>query len=139
MRAYENIIEKVSAYIEDNLDKEIDLEMIAESVGYSRFHLNRIFAEQTGCTIYKYLQERRLTVAAGELVKTEKPIAQIALEVGYHSQQAFSLAFRQVYDCPPKAYRDRGIFAPKRNRISMHLGTKMGRYGLYGRIGGIAA
>lgn len=93
MGAYKEIVKKVIDYIEDNLETDIDLEKIAESSGYSRFHLNRVFTEETGCTIYKYLQARRLTVAAEKLVDTKKPIAQISYEAGYNSQQAFSLAY----------------------------------------------
>jgi len=48
-----------------------------------------------GVTIYKYLQNRRLTVAAEKLVKTDNPIMQIAYETGYDTQQSFSFAFNQ--------------------------------------------
>lgn len=119
MKFKKEIIKKVIDYIENNLEQEIDLDNIAETIGYSKFHLNRMFTEETNITIYKYLQIRRLTVAAEKLVKTDTPIVQIAYEAGYHSQQAFSLAFKQVYLYPPKIYRDRGIFVPKQQKISM--------------------
>lgn len=47
MYAHKDIINKVIDYIENNLESEIDLEMIAQHVGYSKFHLNRIFTEGT--------------------------------------------------------------------------------------------
>ena len=119
MKFKKEIIKKVIDYIENNLEQEIDLDKIAETIGYSKFHLNRMFTEETNITIYKYLQIRRLTIAAEKLVKTNTPIVQIAYEAGYHSQQAFSLAFKQVYLYPPKIYRDRGIFVPKQQKISM--------------------
>ncbi len=113
------IIKKVIDYIENNLEQEIDLDNIAKTIGYSKFHLNRMFTEETNMTIHKYVQIRRLTVAAEKLVKTDMPIVQIAYEAGYHSQQAFSLAFKQIYLYPPKIYRNRGIFVPKQQQISM--------------------
>lgn len=116
-----DIVEKVIDYIENNLEKEIDLDKISKDVGYSKFYLNRVFAEETGSTIYKYLQMRRLTLAAEKLVKTDKPITHIAYEAGYNSQQAFSLAFKQVYLYSPKAYRDMGIFIPKQSKMNMCL------------------
>lgn len=106
-------------FIEQNLGKEINLDNISKNIGYSKFHLNRIFTEYTGITIYKYLQNRRLTIAAEKLVKTDTPITQIAYEAGYDTQQSFSFAFKQIYFYPPKIYRDTGIFVPKQNRISM--------------------
>lgn len=113
------VVIKVINYIERNLEKEISLEKIAKNIGYSKFHLNRIFTEYTGITMYQYIQNRRLTVAAEKLVKTKEPIVQIAYEAGYGTQQSFSFAFKQVYQYPPKIYRNIGIFEPKQNRISM--------------------
>ncbi len=119
MKDQKDVVNKVIDYIEQNLEEEIDLEHISKSAGYSKFYLNRIFAEYTGTTIYKYLQNRRLTVAAEKLVKSDKPIIQIAYEAGYDSQQAFSFAFKQVYRYPPKIYRELAIFIPKQDRIFM--------------------
>mgnify|MGYP000070813482 CR=1 FL=1 len=115
--------EKVIDYIEQNMEKEINLDNIAQAIGYSKFHLNRIFMKETGHTIYKYLQARRLTAAAEKLVKTQRPIVQIAYEAGYSSQQAFTQAFKQSYCYPPKLYRARGIFEPKQNKITLRLYT----------------
>ncbi len=61
MKQQNEIVKKVLNYIEDNIEKEINVDKIARSVGYSKFYLNRLFSECTGITIYKYLQSRRLT------------------------------------------------------------------------------
>lgn len=119
MEQQKEIAKKVLNYIEDNIEKEINVDKIAKNVGYSKFYLNRIFFEYTGITIYKYLQSRRLTIAAEKLIKTNEPIIQIAYEAGYDSQQAFSFAFKQLYVYPPKVYRSIGVFVPKQNRISL--------------------
>ena len=120
MKNQKAIVEKVVDYIEKNLETNISLDTISKDIGYSKFYLNRIFTEYTGITIYKYLQNRRLTVAAEKLVESDKPIIEIAYEAGYDTQQSFSFAFKQVYLYPPKIYRDMGIFMPKQNRISLH-------------------
>lgn len=119
MKNKKEVVKKVVDYIEQNLEKEINLDTISKNIGYSKFYLNRIFTEYTGITMYKYLQNRRLTAAAEKLVKTDKLIIQIAYEAGYDTQQSFSFAFKQIYLYPPKTYRDIGIFTPKQNRISM--------------------
>lgn len=121
MKDQKDVVNKVIDYMEKNMEEKINLDNISKNVGYSKFHLNRIFVEHTGITIYKYLQNRRLTIAAEKLVKSNKPIAQIAYEAGYDTQQSFSFAFKQIYLYPPKAYRDIGIFMPKQDRIFMYL------------------
>ena len=78
-------------------------------------------------------------MAAEKLVDTDMDITQIAYDAGYQSQQAFSLAFKQVYLCPPGAYRKRGIYQPAKKRIQMHQVSCFTVYGVCDRMGGIAA
>ncbi len=139
MKDQKEAVRKVIDYIERNLAKEINLDNISKNIGYSKFHLNRIFTEQTGITIYKYLQNRRLTIAAEKLVKTDKSIIEIAHEAGYDTQQSFSFAFKQVYLYPPKTYRNIGIFVPKQNRISMYYSCMPEHYKFIAEIKEIAA
>jgi AraC-like DNA-binding protein len=113
------VIEKIVDYIETHLDKELSLNKIAEDLNYSKFYIARVFSEKTGITIYKYIQGRRLTIAAQKLVETDKPIIDIAYEAKYNSQQAFTLAFHQLYVCTPQIYRKNGVFYPKQSRICM--------------------
>ena len=127
MNGQKEVIKEVINYIEGNLENEISLDHISKNIGYSKFYLNRIFTGYTGITMYKYLQNRRLTVAAEKLVKTDKPIIQIAYEAGYDTQQSFSFAFKQVYLYPPKIYRNIGTFLPKQNRIFL-CGSYTHRY-----------
>ena len=57
-------VKKVVDYIETHLDDELSLDKIADALNYSKFYVARIFHEETGCTVYKYIQGRRLTLAA---------------------------------------------------------------------------
>lgn len=116
----QNIVLKTVSYIEQNLEKNLNLDEISEKMNYSKFHLNRLFSEKVGCTIYKYIQMRRITEAARKLVHTDEPVIDIAMEANYNSQQAFTLAFRQIYLCTPQAYRAIGIFTPRQDKFSMY-------------------
>lgn len=111
------IIQQTIDYIENNLDSQLNLDEVAKEAGYSKFHLNRVFLECVGCTIYKYIQMRRLTVAAEKLVYTKKAVIEIAHEANYNSQQSFTFAFRQLYGQPPQAYRAIKVHIPKFNKF----------------------
>ena len=113
------VVKKVVDYIETHIDEDLSLDKIANALNYSKFYIARIFTEETKCTVYKYIQGRRLTLAAKKLVETEQPIIEIAYEAHYDSQQAFTLAFKQFYGCTPKIYRKNGVFYPKQSKISM--------------------
>jgi len=62
-------IEEVIDYIEANLDGKLDLEMVAEAVHYSKYHLHRMFSGTIGMTIHDYVQRRQLTEAAKHTVQ----------------------------------------------------------------------
>ena len=119
-----SITKKILLYIEENLEKDLTLGKIANQLNYSKFYIARTFKDNTGITIYKYIQGRRLDVAAKKLVQTKQPIIEIAFEAGYHSQQAFTQAFRYTYICTPKEYRTIGVFAPKQKKIEINIRKK---------------
>lgn len=119
-----SIAQRILRYIEDNLEKKLSLDQISEEFSYSKYYMARTFKEHTGMTLYKYIQGRRLEEAARKLARTDRPIVDIALEAGYSSQQAFTLAFRCAYACTPQEYRRAGIFTPKQGRISMRMGMR---------------
>lgn len=119
MAGKKEAVKKTVAYIESRLDEDLKLDDIAKHAGYSKYHLNRVFAETVGCTIHKYIKRRRLTEAAKRLAYTEESIAEIAFAAGYDSQQAFTPAFRQVYTCTPQVYRQQGTHHPVQEQFQM--------------------
>lgn len=105
-------ISAVIAYIENNLDQRLDLDTVAAAVGYSKYHLHRMFADTVGMTLHDYIQRRQLTEAAKLLVFSKKPIVEIALTAGYESQPAFAAIFKAMYKRTPREYRQNGVFYP---------------------------
>ena len=124
------ITERILLYIEKNLTQDLSLEKIAGELNYSKFYMARAFKSDTGVTLYKYIQGRRLDESARKLTETDRPIAEIAFEAGYGSQQAFTRAFRCVYDAAPQEYRRIGIFTPKQGRIRMGMRMKYAAFSL---------
>jgi len=127
------IVDRIIGYVEENLDQELALDHIEQEFNYSKYYLNRLFAEQTGMTLHKYITRRRLTEAARKLAETKEAITEIAYEAGYTSQQAFTLAFHQLYQSTPRGYRRQGEFYPRQSRIQLvHQVIKSGGHGYSG-------
>lgn len=97
----------IKQYIGRHLKDELTLDELADIAGYSKFHMLRMFREETGVTLHRYIQSCRLSYAAEQLITSQKPIVEIALETNYQSQTAFTLAFRQEYQCTPMVYRQK--------------------------------
>jgi AraC family transcriptional regulator len=102
---YGGRLERVLAYLADNLDRELDLDHLADVACFSPFHFHRIFHALQGETVAESVRRMRLHRAAIELIEKETPIARIAARAGYGSQAAFTRAFRSAYGAPPAAYR----------------------------------
>lgn len=65
---------EVIDFIEGHLTEDLDLDMVADAVHYSKYHLHRLFVNEVGLTIHDYVQRRRLTEAARLLVFSDKSI-----------------------------------------------------------------
>lgn len=99
-------------YIETHLNEKLDLEIVAKSVNYSKYHLHRMFTSTIGLTIHDYIQRRKLTEAAKMLVFSDLSIFHIALTAGYESQQSFTSVFKAMYKKTPNQYREEEEFYP---------------------------
>ncbi|MCI9457211.1 MAG: helix-turn-helix transcriptional regulator [Oscillospiraceae bacterium] len=115
------LADQLQTYIEAHLHEKLTLDSLAERHHYSKFYLNRVFQRTTGVTIGAYIRARRLEEAARELAETEKPIVSIAMDAGYQSQQAFTMAFREVFQLSPRAYRTRNRTLTLRSGLRMEV------------------
>lgn len=102
---------------------QLALPAVAGAVGYSPFHLHRMFAEIAGLTIHAYVLRRQLTEAARLLVFSEQPLIEIAMRCGYASQQSFTVAFRTMYKLPPAEYRKGREFYPLQLPLRLQADT----------------
>jgi AraC-like DNA-binding protein len=91
------------------------LERLGEEAGLSRSSLHERFVHFIGQPPMQYLTQWRMQVAAGRLRDTNAKLAEVALDVGYESEAAFSRAFKRVAGVSPGAWRKvkRGIHALK--------------------------
>lgn len=85
--------------------EQISLECLPNTAGYSKYHLSRIFKQETGVTIGEYIRIRRLAMAASYWMYSNESILKIAFTLQFQSQEAFTRAFKEVYAVPPGKYR----------------------------------
>jgi len=105
---YINELKRAIDYIEENLDKNINFEIVAKEVGMSAFYFHRIFSAVIGISPTTYIRNRRLTVAAQEISKNNDNILDIALKYGFESHEAFSRAFKNFHGVVPKLAKANG-------------------------------
>ena len=99
-----------------NREGYVSLAQLAEEHGISVSHLQKMFKQVYGVPVYHYIKEYRLEQAAVELVRSAKPITQIAQNAGYDNASKFSEAFRKRYGTTPSQYRTHANGLAKRSR-----------------------
>jgi len=87
-------------------DRTFDVDTIAETLGMSRRSLQRALARE-GASYSQVLTEARVHRAADWLETTDKPIAEIAFDLGYTDASNFTRAFRRQTGLPPQTFRDK--------------------------------
>jgi AraC-like DNA-binding protein len=99
---------RVKLLLHQGLSRPIGLKPLAQQVGYSPYHLCRIFRRQTGLTIHRYLQHLRLRESLELLVEDpQRSVAEIAVGLGFASHSHFSTAFLGAFAQSPRAFRRR--------------------------------
>lgn len=128
MRWTDCIGEAIS-YIEDNITEELTIEKIAKQAFLSPFYFQKGFSMLCGFTVGEYIRCRRLALAAGELVSTDKRIIDIALKYGYDSPDSFTKSFTRFHGATPTAVRKGGAmlksFAPLKIKFTLEGGYSM--------------
>ena len=79
---------------------------LADEVGISRSALVERFTRYLSEPPMTYLTRWRLQLAAQSLKKTSRGVAEIATDIGYESEAAFSRAFKREFGQPPGRYRN---------------------------------
>lgn len=81
------------------------VESLAECCCMSRSKFASLFHQCVGQSPLAYLQQHRLNLASHLLRHSQSPIKQIAHDVGYQSDTAFSQSFKKQFDMSPSLYR----------------------------------
>ncbi|WP_444895369.1 AraC family transcriptional regulator [Microbulbifer sp. SSSA005] len=92
-------------FVEQHLYDKISVHEIAAASHYSTYHFSRIFKALVGDSPKEYLRKRRLTVAAKRLLSEDIGILELAMECQFDSQEAFTRAFKALFNVTPAQYR----------------------------------
>ncbi|MBE6789225.1 MAG: helix-turn-helix transcriptional regulator [Ruminococcaceae bacterium] len=98
-------ISDIISYISDNAFKKVTIDDICKELHISKYHLCRIFKENTGVTIGDFIKNRRLSVAKQLLADTDLKITEIAQRCCFSDNSFFTKTFSLEFGVTPTEYR----------------------------------
>lgn len=94
-------------WVERHAGDELTVAEIATQLGMSRRTLERYFQKKTGMSPQGYRTQCRIARARDLLRHSQRSLAEVAGECGFHDQSHFTRTFRQETDLTPGAWRKR--------------------------------
>lgn len=110
----------------EHLEEQLTVPEIAGYVGLSQRQLERLFAENTGCSPIRYYRDIRLDRARGLITQTDMPVLEVALACGFSSPEHFSRAYRMRFGVPPREDRVEGRIPFEFRAWPMHTRWRQG-------------
>lgn len=95
-------INKVISFIDNNLDKELNVNMMAEIACLSKYHFNRVFKSITTESVYQYIKRVRIERSFYYLWNSKDSVKEISLKCGFKSSSNFSHNFKKHFGISAK-------------------------------------
>jgi AraC-like DNA-binding protein/CheY-like chemotaxis protein len=100
-------LKKVVNYIDDNIDKKIELEDLVRITAWKRTNFTRIFRKYLRVSPYQFVLIRKIDKAEKLLHDKMIPLSQIASELGFQSYSNFCNAFKKIKQVTPESYKEK--------------------------------
>ncbi|MCW6073891.1 AraC family transcriptional regulator [Clostridium sporogenes] len=100
---YDKQIEEIINYIKENLQEDLCIDTLSSKFFINKYYLMHKFKSQTGYTLHKYIQQKRLAFSKSLIIKGHK-ITELYIKCGFGDYSSFIRAFKKAYGISPKDY-----------------------------------
>ncbi len=101
---HSDIIKDTIRYLTTNITKNISLTEIGIYLGVNPSYLSRIFKEETGMSLIKYINHQRIELSKYFFETEMDNITEVAFRVGYNDSSYFTKTFKKLTGISPKEY-----------------------------------
>lgn len=106
---FSKAVQSCCDYIQLHSTEPLNIDVLANRLGYAKYYLSSLFKKETGCSVGDYIKIARIERAKVLLNNTDLNVENIWEEVGFSSRSVFGKAFRSVVGMTPREYRDQNI------------------------------
>ncbi|MGT2957598.1 AraC family transcriptional regulator [Streptococcus bovimastitidis] len=108
-------IRQLIDYINNNYQQNLSIDFLANYIGYSKTHFMTVFKQHTGTSCTEFVIQVRLSKACELLINSNRPVLEIANEIGFNNLSNFNRQFKRYYLLTPSQYRKK-YTKPKESR-----------------------
>lgn len=94
------LVQRMLAYLDDHFTEEVSIDSLARHFFVSKYHMMRIFRQETGVTIHQYILQKRLMLARTYL-SSGMNATQSCYRSGFGSYSAFTRASARFLGSTP--------------------------------------
>ena len=94
------IVKQSLELINDCIDENITLDLLASNSNLSKYHFIRVFKKELGLTPHSFIINERLN-RANKLIQNGKTISEASLLVGFNDQSHFTRNFKKYFGYTP--------------------------------------
>ena len=103
---HSRLVRAAREFILLHIGQNVTTQMLAKELGMNRTYLCKVFAEETGLTVGRYVTQVKMEEAKRLMDVTQKSIAEIAGYLGFSSQSYFQRVFKLYTGMTPGMYRE---------------------------------
>lgn len=96
-------VSSVVDYVNLHYNEPLSLDMLADLVYVSKYHLSHEFNRLVGTSVYRYIQKKRLLIARQLMAQGVRP-NEVFSKCGFSDYAGFYRAFRSEYAISPREY-----------------------------------
>ena len=102
---YSPLSREIIRYLEQNYNREVSLQEIADAVGFNKNYICSVFKRDSGMTIGNCQTVIRIRKAAELISFSDMSLTQVASATGFTNLSHFNRIFKKVTRIPPGQYR----------------------------------
>ena len=100
---------KVIEYINDHVIEQIDTVTLASIANLNEVYFSNLFSKTFGIPPIKYVNQKKMNIAATMLAENKLSVKEIAYSLGYENETYFFLIFKKTFGITPSQYKNKII------------------------------
>ncbi|MGL5314103.1 MAG: helix-turn-helix transcriptional regulator [Peptostreptococcaceae bacterium] len=98
-------VKRAVEYTMKNYTSDITVDILCKELNINKSYFCKLFKEDTGYTYSNYLNIFRIEKSKKLLLNTNMSLLDIAIAVGFNSQNYFTMVFKKITNMTPTVYR----------------------------------